>query len=158
MKRFRWWILALLLLGGAVLALVSRPEPEPLKLTLIGRTNDASGQQYVIVEVSNRSRHEFWIVARSEALVGNEWRPVELNRPESAILEVRDVRLINPVMAGGTRTEELQVPTEQVKWRVKIDGVREMSRLEKFVEWLFGKLQLEHPIDFAVEISLEFNE
>jgi hypothetical protein len=153
MKRFRWWwILALLLLGGVVLALVLRPERGPVEVVIVSRTNDASGQPYVIIRVSNRSAEDLATFAASDKLVRTEWIPVI---PESD--ELAPFAFIE-LPRGDTWHVKLPAPAEKVKWRVTVTTIRELSRLERFLEQCFEKLRLKYPDDSSNEEVLEFNE
>src|SRR5436190_17379869 len=159
MKRFWWFVLGFLVVGGVAIVVVPRHKAAQIDLKVIARTNDVFGQQWLVLRVINQSRKEFDVVARSDALVGNKWSLVRPNRPDSGPLEVRPgIFLTNGFPAGGIWDVGLPAPTEKVRWRASVAAVREISRLENFVLWCFDKLGLEKASGPYLKKTLEFTE
>ena len=147
-KKSRWWLLALLMLGGIVLVYLVRPEPEPIKLAVVSQTNDASGTQRIIVRVSNRSWQEFTVIGRSEALVenGTKWLPV--NPGEQAQ---------DTVPAGAARNLEFSGARRNEPWRVYVQGFRSVTRVQSGIRRCFSKLGWNNPYP-VTESVLEFRD
>jgi hypothetical protein len=155
MKRFRWWILALLLLGGVVLALVSKPEREQFTAVFVKKYNAPSGQERVVVRISNQSKHDFWVWATSEAAIGNEGEIAAANDSGSVAGDPESTRVMLDLLAGSS--VDVVVPRPSAG-RVKVAGYKAVTDREAFLRRWLEKLWIEYPRDAYVEKVVEFNE
>ena len=129
MKRFRWWILALLFVGALLLVLALKPEREPLELAVISRTNDIHGQSFLIVRITNQSSDEYEeVAARSHMLVGKQWTEVPQDTESERFVSKKD-----RLRAGDTWQVQLPAPVDKMTWRVYVVASRKLGWLEHFI-------------------------
>ena len=145
MKRLWWWIVAVLLVGGLTLVLLFKFKREPLGITTLGRTN-LSGQTYVMVEVLNRSRHEFMIHGQSEQLIGQQFVTITPAVVDRTVLGNHSPAPWRNVLSGRSKWHiELPAPAEKTKWRIRIDAHREATRSEALLWRWSGRRGLFSP-------------
>jgi len=149
MKRFRWWILALLLLTGLVMALVVGRASEPLEVAFVRAYTVAPGAEHAVVNVSNHSRHDFVLWTSNELPAGSESGAIP---PEVLAVEARMGRE-SLLRAGASGEMVIPVPISR---RVKFFGRRRLGATEALLAHWLGKLRIVYPRRASFEKLLEF--
>ena len=130
-SKLRKCALAIIVAAAAGLCVLLVPASKPpLEIRLISRSNDFTGNELIVVAVTNRSTRPFRVTLTTETMTGGKWRDRIRHTPSPKLVQAKgslEERFRPPYET--TRWLEVPLPpnASPIPWRTRLSSYREMG-------------------------------
>jgi hypothetical protein len=156
-RRFRIALLTLVFVVAVSILLIavltSAPGAGPISLHVVHISQNQSGSQIAVVELTNHTHYRcnvyaFW----TEVLSNGVWLDALAQHP--------DARFANVLPPHAHRTLEVPLPREGTSWRIQMDALRPrpLNRVEVLLNQACVKLKLRSPVASELHLFSETNQ